>query len=93
MSEPQIEYEQGKVGKLDREVGDLHIEVTAYGGATVQKAIVQMVALAQRLDVDVWCYLNGVRTLARPTDNADSLYAQWERSLNQPYIKYRMAST
>lgn len=68
----------------------LHIDVEVYGGADIPTAIYQMVQLANRIGVDVWASLNGVRTLARPGDDAMLITEEWSRALRRPY-KYASA--
>lgn len=67
--------------------GDIYVEVQAYAGAHCHSIIRQMVALATRINVDVWATLNGVRTLARPFDDWEKLIKAWETELEEkrPY--------
>lgn len=60
--------------------GDLYIEVKVYGGAHIPQVITQMVALASRLQISIWAELNGVRTLARPTDDPARIVEGWEEA-------------
>jgi hypothetical protein len=55
----------------------LHIDVKVYGGKDIPTAIHQMVLLANRTGLSIWAELNGVRTLARPGDDAQMICVDW----------------
>lgn len=59
---------------------DLYIDVSVYGGASIPSAIRQIADLANRLQIDAWATLNGVRTLVRPGDNPAETIKAWESS-------------
>lgn len=89
---PKIEVGNPDAAARKKIGGDLYMEVQAYAGAHVHSIIRQMVALATRINADVWCDLNGVRTLARPFDDWEKLIAAWEEEL-QTKRAYKHAST
>lgn len=71
----------------------LYIDVQVYGGSNIPKDVIpEMVALADRLQISVWASLNGVRTLARPGDDAAALAEAWERESDKPESGHRIAS-
>ena len=69
----------------------LHIDVEVYGGSDIPTAIHQMVQLANRTGLSIWASLNGVRTLARPGDDAMLITEEWSRALKRPNYKYASA--
>lgn len=90
----KIEVGNPEAAKRRKIGGDLYIEVTGYAGAHVHSIIRQMVALATRINIDVWCDLNGCRTLARPFDNWEALIEAYEaEQANESRPKYKHAST
>ena len=62
-------------------MSDLSIDVDVYGGTHIPDAIKQMVDLANRMQITIWATLNGVRTLARPGDDAEEIHKAWERAM------------
>jgi len=60
------------------ELKSLYLDVEVYGGSNIADAINDMVAMARHLRVGIWADLNGVRTLARPNDDAQELFEEWE---------------
>lgn len=82
MTDRPVEYKDGQVGHADMMLGrNLSIEVSAYGGSHCHVCIHDMQKLADRLGIDVWCTLNGVRTLSRPGDSADACIEQWNKQV------------
>lgn len=59
----------------------LHIDVEIYAGPHIPIAIKEMVELANRLQIDVWAKMNGIRTLAQPGDDPEKIYAAWDYAL------------
>lgn len=63
-------------------MSDIHITVEAYGGTNIpERAIPQMVALANRLGVNVHADLNGVTVMAKPYVDPQALAARWHEEL------------
>jgi hypothetical protein len=63
-------------------VSDLHITVEAYAGTDIpERAIPQMVALANRLGVNVHADLNGVTVMAIPFVDPHALAVAWHEEL------------
>lgn len=96
MIEPKIEYENGKTGHLDRRLGgNLSMEVKAYGGSHCHECIRDMPALANRIRIDIWSSLNGVRTLVRPGDDPEATISAWEgafsKAANSPWPRIASA--
>lgn len=69
---------------------NIYLEVTGYAGSDVHDCMNEMIALATRLNIDVWCPLNGVTVLARPSDNKILLHKAWELAIAK---KQESAST
>jgi len=93
MHHDPLRIEVGNKDALSKHMGnDLYVDVKAYGGSHIHQVIRQMVALATRINVDVWCDLNGVRTLARPFDDWEKLIVAWEAELDSKRA-YKHAST
>lgn len=72
-------------------LNNLYIDVQVYGGADIPTAIGQMVQLANRTGLSIWATLNGVRTLARPGDDAMLITEEWSQALKRPNYKYASA--
>ena len=65
----------------------ISITVEGYGGAGLDEICADMVSLANRIGIDVWCDCNGVRVLACPKDDVDALrrsLAYWNTQ-DRPY--------
>lgn len=70
---------------------DLSIDVDVYAGSHIPAVIKQMVDLANRVQIDVWAKLNGVRTLARAGDDPEKLAEAWNREMQSDkpeHVKY-----
>lgn len=59
----------------------LYMEIEVYGGSDIPTAIQQMVQLANRTGLSIWATMNGVRTLARPGDDAMLITEAWSYAL------------
>jgi len=60
---------------------NLYLDVEVYAGRNIASAIKEMIQLADRLGIDVWSSLNGVRTMARPGADHKKLHAAWDDAL------------
>lgn len=70
----------------------LYIDVEVHAGSNITESVIPgMVGLANRLLIDVWASLNGVRTLARPGDDPAAIIAAWETESTSTR-EYRTAS-
>ena len=62
------------------ELKTLNLTIDVYGGSDIHEAIKELVAMARHLRCGIWADLNGVKTLARPSDDAEELYEVWARA-------------
>ena len=64
-------------------MSDIHINAEILAGTHIEKAAVELQALADRVGCDVWSSHNDVRLYVIPGGSASRLVENWERAFNK----------
>ena len=63
-------------------MSNISIEVKGVAGSDINLVVVDMVELASRLKIDVWCKFNEMSVLARPDDEYHGVMEAYHRAMN-----------
>lgn len=72
-------------------MSNIYLDIDVLGGTHIHDAIREMVALAGRLQIDIWANLNGIRLCARPGDDPELCVAAWEQGKEGDYTSAERA--